>query len=140
MDWLRFLPILRPMPHLTLEYSANAVAKVDVQAVLKTLHQGLMELEAFTLADLKSRVHCCDTYRVGDGAELNAFVHLGVALLGGRDISVRQRITEHCLTILSEAFVPASPGPQDPFINVSVEVREMERATYGKVRATGMPE
>lgn len=128
------------MPHLTLEYSANAVGDIDVQAVLKQLHEAFLQLETFALSDLKSRVHPCDIYRIGDGAPLYAFVHLGVALLGGRDISVRQRITEHCLKILQDAFVPVSPGSQDPFVNVSVEVREIERATYGKIRATGMPE
>jgi 5-carboxymethyl-2-hydroxymuconate isomerase len=134
----RFLPILRAMPHITLEYSANAVGQVDVQAVLQALHTALLEFEGFALEDLKSRVHCYETYRVGDAAPLNAFVHLSMALLQGRDISVRQRITERCLQILQDAFVPASPGPQDPFVNVSVELREMERATYGKVRASGM--
>jgi 5-carboxymethyl-2-hydroxymuconate isomerase len=133
------LGLLRPytasMPHLILEYSANLSPHLNCAQLLAELHAALMELEAIALADIKSRVLCHTTYRIGDGDPRHAFVHLNLALLGGRDVSVRQHITDACLKVLHAAVVGVPAAGAVPRIDVSVEVREMERATYAKLRA-----
>ncbi len=57
------------------------------------------------------------------------FVHLTVAILSGRDPSTRQRISEACLT---ELLVQVDAIHQHFPCEVTVEVREMERESYGK--------
>jgi 5-carboxymethyl-2-hydroxymuconate isomerase len=120
------------MPHLTLEFSENVAPRVDCAAAFASLHTALMEFETFPLADIKSRAVCHRIYCVGNGAEANGFVHLTLALLSGRDISVRQRMTEACLKILTQVVAVDDGDPDALRINVSVELREMDRATYGK--------
>ena len=52
-------------------------------------------------------------------------------MLTGRDISVHQRLVEVCLRLLADHV-----GSQVPpgSCQLSVEVREMDRSTYGKSR------
>ena len=68
------------MPHLTLEYSDNLPAPVDFGALFASLHEALVEIGSFRLADLKSRAvpHSC--FRVGAGSPESVFVHLTVAI------------------------------------------------------------
>jgi 5-carboxymethyl-2-hydroxymuconate isomerase len=121
------------MPHLVLEYSANVLDTVDTRALFSELHTALLEFEAFPLADMKSRVAKYNEYFLGDGDARNAFVHLHVNLLSGRDISVRQRITQACIKILTQRF---ARSVEHLHCQVSVELREMERSTYAKYKPT----
>lgn len=123
------------MPHLLLEHSANIAHAPSTTALFQRLHQVLIELAGSAPTDLKSRRIAYEDYLVGEGTHQDAFVHLCVSLLSGRDISVRQRIKETCLALLIEAFVPKDNEPTHLQPRISVEVREMERATYGKYPA-----
>ena len=119
------------MPHLSLIYSSNVDEKVEARVLFGELHQALMELEAFELLDFKSRTMMQSNYHIGDGAENRAFVHLDVAVMAGRDVSVRQRVVQVCLRVLN-AYFAGSAGKVD--LQLSVELREMDRATYAKQR------
>ena len=117
------------MPHLTLEYSDNLPAPVDVAALFARLHAALAEAGPFALAQIKSRALPHATFRVGAGAPESVFVHLTVAILTGRSVEDRRRIGERMLGLLREAFARAwDERPCD----VTVEVREMQRETYVK--------
>jgi 5-carboxymethyl-2-hydroxymuconate isomerase len=117
------------MPHLTLEYSDNLPAPVDFGALFARLHQALVEAGSFRLADLKSRAVPHPCFRVGAGSPESVFVHLTVAIFAGREPAERRRIGELLLGILREAFARAwDERPCD----LTVDVREMERATYCK--------
>jgi 5-carboxymethyl-2-hydroxymuconate isomerase len=117
------------MPHLTLEYSDNLPAPVDLAALFARLHAALAEAGPFALAQIKSRAVPCATFRVGAGAPESVFVHLTVAILTGRSAEDRRRIGERMLGLVREAFARAwDERPCD----VTVEVREMERGTYAK--------
>ncbi len=129
------------MPHLTLEYSNNLPAPVDFGALFARLHATLAETGPFPLAQIKSRAVPLDVFRVGAGAPESVFVHLTVAILTGRDDEQRRRIGERLVQILREAFARAwDERPCD----ITVDVREMPRATYAKAmndraRATSPP-
>ena len=129
------------MPHLTLEYSDNLPAPVDLAALFARLHGSLAEVGPFPLAQIKSRALPHEIVRVGAGAPESVFVHLTVAILTGRDAADRRRIGESLLGILREAFARAwAERPCD----LTVDVREMERETYCKAmndraRAAGGP-
>lgn len=117
------------MPHLTLEYSNNLPAPVDFGALFARLHGTLAETGPFALGQIKSRAVPHDVFRIGAGAPENVFVHLTVAILTGRDAEQRHRIGERLLGILREAFARAwDERPCD----ITVDVREMPRATYVK--------
>ncbi len=124
------------MPHLTLEYSDDLPAPVDFGALFARLHRALAD-EGFPPERLKSRALPCPVFRVGAGAPDAVFAHLTVAILGGRDVETRRRIGERLLALLREAFAAAW---DERACDLTVEVREMERATYAKAmnaRAAG---
>lgn len=117
------------MPHLTLEHTAPLPAPVDVRAVLAALHGALAALGIFRLEEIKSRAVEQRLTCVGAGAPTAVFVHLTVAILSGREADVRKRISDTCLAALRQHFAPVYDHyPCD----LTVEVREMERGSYGK--------
>ena len=117
------------MPHLTLEYSDNLPAPVDFDALFARLHEALVEIGSFRLADLKSRAVPRPCFRVGAGSPESVFVHLTVAIFAGRPPAQQQEIGERLLTLLQAAFEPAWSGRPCDF---TVELREMRREGYFK--------
>ena len=85
--------------------------------------------ETIAQADLKSRAVSYDTFFIADGSPGQAFVHMDFRLLSGRDISIRQRLTQACVDLLQNHLTKLQiPWP----CHVSAEVVEIERSTYGK--------
>ena len=121
------------MPHLVLEYSDNVVDTVDHVALFAELHTALLDFESFPLADIKSRITRCQQYCIGDNNAVNAFVHLNLALLSGRDISVRQRIVQACQKVLVKHFAQSLTQLQ---CQISTEVRDIDRSTYAKHKSS----
>ena len=117
------------MPHLTLEYSDNLPAPVDFDALFARLHESLVEIGSFRLADLKSRAVPHARFRVGAGSPESIFVHLTVAIFAGRPAAQQQEIGERLLAILKAAFEQAWRERPCDF---TVEIREMRREGYFK--------
>lgn len=117
------------MPHLVLEYSGNVIDSVDPRSLFGEVHTALLEFESFPLSDIKSRVVRYDDYCIADNDPSHAFVHLNFSLLAGRDISVRQRIVQACLRVLTKHFAKSLAQLK---CQISAEVREIDRSTYTK--------
>ena len=66
------------MPHLTLEYSDNI--EFEAQPLLKNLHEQMVATGAVNMKGLKSRAIRRSDYRIADGYEGYAFVHLNILL------------------------------------------------------------
>jgi 5-carboxymethyl-2-hydroxymuconate isomerase len=115
------------MPHLILEYSANLAAPADLQGIFGSLHAALSSL-GIALDDCKSRAYRCESYRVGTGAPVRAFVHLTLALLESRAPEAQRAAGERALHILNEAFATEYD------CDVTVEVRPMRTDGYFKAR------
>jgi 5-carboxymethyl-2-hydroxymuconate isomerase len=117
------------MPHLTLEYSDNLPAGLDLRSILGRLHRVVASEPVFALPEVKSRAVPHGVFLVGGGAPEAIFVHLTVAILDGRDLELRQRLSRQLLGALREEFSMAyAERPCD----LTVEIREMERASYAK--------
>jgi 5-carboxymethyl-2-hydroxymuconate isomerase len=124
------------MPHLVLEYSANVVDAPDFKVLFRELHEALLEFESFGLLDIKSRAVRHTDYCLGDGDPRHAFVHLNFQLLSGRDVSVRQRMMQACVKVLSKHFARSLEHLE---CQLSVEMREMDRSTYIKHKPASAP-
>ena len=117
------------MPHLILEYSNNLAEPVNHQTLFAELHATLQRFNTFQDVDIQSRAIAYEHYCVGSGVADSVFVHLTVAILSGRDLALRQQIGTELVAILRRAFTQTwRERPCD----VTVEVREMQRETYGK--------
>jgi 5-carboxymethyl-2-hydroxymuconate isomerase len=117
------------MPHLVLEHSTNIAHTPDFQLLFSRMHWVLTELGAFKLADLKSRVHPCDTYYIADGDANNAFVHLRFEILEGRTADIKHQAGDRLMALLKEAFAATAKERNCLF---SIEIRDMAREGYFK--------
>ena len=120
------------MPHCTLEYSANIPIKFDANAFFSSLHEELSSLGSIQIEKIKSRAVRHEDYYMGNGDPKNAFVYLHVALFEGRSEVARRDISNRAYEVLQRYFSPAVTGLH---CSITVEVREIERATFSKLSA-----
>ena len=90
------------MPHLTLEYSDNI--EVEVQPLLKRLHEEVVATGAINMKGIKSRAIKHTQYRVADGDPDYGFVHVGLLIREGRPIEVQKDATRRVMNVLKETF------------------------------------
>ncbi|MCB1775089.1 MAG: 5-carboxymethyl-2-hydroxymuconate Delta-isomerase [Gammaproteobacteria bacterium] len=117
------------MPHLTLEFSSNVRSDGDLTALFAGLHDVLEHTGGVRRANCKSRARVANEFLVGSGSSRDAFVHLDIRLLDGRTLDVRQRISQQARDLLTAWF---EPSMQSLDLQVTVEVREIDRRFYSK--------
>jgi 5-carboxymethyl-2-hydroxymuconate isomerase len=117
------------VPHLVLEISANVPDDPDLDRVLEGLHGAMGQAGGFDVANVKSRVVRRERFRVADGAPDRAFVHLSVAVLGGREPGVLQGAARALLAVLEDSFPRARAERR---CEITLELREMRRDLYFK--------
>lgn len=115
------------MPHLTIEYTNN-LPQFDGHAVLRILNKVLVESALFGEHDIKSRAVRLDTFLVGTEPKRDAFVHVRLALLSGRDEHIRQGLAEKLLLALQRA----GTWPAETPVQLCVEIQEITREIYAK--------
>ena len=116
------------VPHLVLEISNN-VQQRPSRDFYQKLHSLAVEYAPFELCDLKSRLIVHDSYFVGNGDDSNAFIHLGISMLAGRDQSIRKRLSSALLDFLKTEFTSSISSLN---CRVTVEIREIDRETHSK--------
>ncbi len=118
------------MPHAILEYSANILDDADFPHMFARLHQLLAETGKCRLDDIKSRAIGCEHFRVGDGDPRNAFAHLTILVLEGRDPEALQALGEACLELMQEFYALSLEAQR---CDLTVEIRPMRRDGYFKL-------
>jgi 5-carboxymethyl-2-hydroxymuconate isomerase len=116
------------MPQLTLEYSSNIIEKTNLVSLLKSCHELIASELPANIASCKSRAMERDVYCVGDGNLQNAFVHLTLNVLPGRDEAARTRVGEKLLALLKDYFSRSLASLQ---LQITVELDELPK-TYFK--------
>ena len=94
------------MPHLTIEYSANLAAAVDIQALVDRLHAAAIETGVFPLGGIRTRAEARQHYRIADGDPAHAFVHVVLRIAAGRDAATRERAGQHVFDALTAMLAP----------------------------------
>src|SRR5262245_12226204 len=92
------------MPHAILEYSQNIIESVDHHELFRKLHEMMVSCGTISLGDIKSRIYRADYFYVSDGNPQNAFVHLRIDVLEGRELAVRKCVGEGALALLRETY------------------------------------
>jgi 5-carboxymethyl-2-hydroxymuconate isomerase len=119
----------RTMPQLVIELTENTRLSCSQEELLDEANAALLATGQFQEQDIKSRCVTLTTYRQGVEPLDRAFVHGRLSILDGRDVATRKMLGETVCEAIAEAVRPtASGGP----VQVTVEVLEMERATYAK--------
>lgn len=118
------------MPHFVLEYSDNIMEEVDFRVLFRRLHDSLVRTGPFELSAIKSRAISYPNYLVADGDDANAFVHLTLSILSGRDRETKQAVGNRLIAFLKQEFARSFEALN---CSLTVEIKEMEREEYFKV-------
>ena len=111
------------MPHVVCEYSANLDKKIQIDALLETLHSAMMRTGAAELGGLRTRADRRDHYRIADNDPANGFVNVTIRVAKGRPPETRRRIAE---TVFADAAKQLEGVfATSPFV-LSVEVQEID--------------
>jgi 5-carboxymethyl-2-hydroxymuconate isomerase len=113
------------MPHLTLEYSANLEADVDMPAFCKAMRDAMVETGIFPLGGIRVRAFPCQTYVIADGDPRLAYLHMICRVGHGRADDIRQHAADHIYTA-AESFL--KPHLQRPFA-LSLDFDELSPVT-----------
>jgi len=111
------------MPHLTVEYSRNLEAKLDIDALVQALHEVASNIEALPVAGIRTRAVARDYYRIADCDADNLFVHLVLRIAPGRPFELRKEIGDTIFAALCKHLEPVySAAP----LAISFEVQELD--------------
>lgn len=121
------------MPQLTLEFSKNIFEKNGMVSLLTQCHQFIAETLPTDIMGCKSRAieHTC--YCVGDGEANNAFVHVTLKVLPGRNSETLALLGNGIMEILADYFAESAKTHQ---LQITLEIDELPQ-TYFKM-AFGM--
>ncbi|WP_394778276.1 5-carboxymethyl-2-hydroxymuconate Delta-isomerase [Undibacterium sp.] len=120
------------MPQLYLEYTAN-LSDFDAGAALGQLNNALAATGEFEEADIKSRAQKLEHFAIGTAPAGRAFVHVRLAMLSGRSAETKRLMSD---TIV-QALHKTGPWPAGMEVQLTAEILDMERASYGKARVQG---
>ena len=121
------------MPHIIVEYTPNLV-DLPFDAMLASVTRRLADSpEVQDEADLKARVVCADWFRVGLANSQRGFVHVTVRIMAGRSEEAKKDFSQRVADGMLE-HMPTLPNGMTA--HLSVEVVDIERASYRKVRLT----
>jgi len=118
------------MPHLTVEYSGNLPHFPEAETLTELNAALCAHPDVQDEADLKTRFVVADSFEIGTAPAHRAFVHAQLRLLSGRTPEVKKQLSDRIAAVLRGL----TPRPQGVMVQLSVEVVDMDRASYAKER------
>lgn len=110
------------MPHLIVEYSEQQARPEQLEAMLDALHSAAAASGLFDESHIRVRAIPISHFRNGGGR--GHFIHAQCRIHSGRDEEQKGK--------LSAAVLEALKAQQWPAGSITVEVVEMDRASYAK--------
>ncbi len=109
------------MPHCVIEHSEN----IDSDILITAVYQGALSSKLFEAqgSDIKVRAIPFKNYQTGN-VDLS-FIHVCLKILSGRDIEQKSQLSNLVLNELQRLTLTAC--------SISVEVIDIERASYAKI-------
>jgi len=119
------------MPHIILEYSSNLPYRTGLEKYFSRIHQVLESVGGIKQENCKSRARVAEDFYVGNGDAANAFVHVNVSFVQGRDHEVKQEIGKQVLSILKELFHDVLSND----LQITVQIEDILMDYYSKYPA-----
>ena len=111
------------MPHQTIEYSANLEPQLDIDALVRALHETAAGIDALPIGGLRTRAVARQHYRIADGHPDNAFINVFLRIAPGRPFDVRKAAGEKLFQALCDYLEPIfSSSP----LAISYEIQELD--------------
>jgi 5-carboxymethyl-2-hydroxymuconate isomerase len=111
------------MPHLTVEYSANLETDIDIESLLRVLHETACNIEAFPMPGIRTRAVARKHYEIADGHPDNGFVSLMLRIAPGRPFDVRKAAGETVFAALCNYLEPIYSSKP---LAISFEMQELD--------------
>ena len=118
------------MPQVTVEYTDNIKAAADIPLLLKKINDTIIGQEGgiFPAGGTRSRAIELKDYRMADGAEDYAFVHVTFKIGAGRTEAQKSRVCDDLFGVIRAHFAALFATR---YLALSMELYEYdERGTY----------
>ena len=116
------------MPLISLEITPDLIENDEIPEILSRLVDTVSQQESVDSKAVRAGHSMVRLWAMGSGAP-RGFAHCQVAILAGRPIELQQRIANAVMETMKECF---HRSLQASAVNVSLELREMQPATYLK--------
>lgn len=121
------------MPHLILEYSGNLQPFPEAQTLTEINAALCAHAEVPDELDMKTRFVLADSFEIGTAPNKRGFVHAQLRLLSGRSPESKQALS----TLIAQVLRERTPKPPGVLVQLSVEIVDMDRASYTKEQWLG---
>jgi 5-carboxymethyl-2-hydroxymuconate isomerase len=111
------------MPHQIIEYSENLESQVDIDELVRFLHETAAGIDALPLGGLRTRAVARQHYRIADGHPDNLFVNIVLRIAPGRAPEVKRDAGETLFNAASEFLAPVSSSSP---LAISFEIQELD--------------
>ena len=118
------------MPHVSIEYSRNLEAAVDMGGLCEALRDEGSQIEAFPMPGLRVRAIAVDHYAIADGDPKHGFIDISIRLRAGRPDEVKADATQR---MFDRARRFLQPVMTQRSVALSLEMRDIDPALSPKV-------
>ena len=120
------------MPHVTMEYSANLDAKLDMAALCAAVADAALATGIFEIGAVRVRAVRCDAYAIADRLPENAFLDAVLKMGQGRSAEDRKRLGEALFETLQARTAHLLA---EPHFALTLQLREIDDAFSWKRNA-----
>ncbi|MGL4859472.1 MAG: 5-carboxymethyl-2-hydroxymuconate Delta-isomerase [Enterobacteriaceae bacterium] len=113
------------MPHFYAECTDNIREEAQLEQLFAQVHHYLAGTGIFPIGGIRSRALWLDTWRMADGADDYAFVHMTLKMGHGRSQESRQQVGEALFALIKAHFAPLMA---QRYLALSFEIRELDPA------------
>jgi 5-carboxymethyl-2-hydroxymuconate isomerase len=120
-----------PMPHFTIEYSANLDAVIDIADLCEVVRRTAVSTGIFPLGGIRVRAIRCAHFAIADGRAGPGFIAVLLRIGDGRSLAARQAAGEQIFAALCDALGPVLDTP----IALSFDMQVTDKDTSWKRNA-----
>lgn len=111
------------MPHLTLDYSPNLEAEIDVAALCEVLRVAMIETGVFPLAGVRVRAFAATHVAIADGNPAHGYIDMSIRLRAGRAPEAKTAATAHVFEAAKTFLAPIMARRP---LALSLEMRDID--------------
>jgi 5-carboxymethyl-2-hydroxymuconate isomerase len=117
------------MPHQIIEYSANLDDSLDIDGLVRALHETAVSIDALPTGGIRTRAARREVFRIADGHPDNTFINVTLRIAEGRPLDVQkatgQKLFDELNRYVAEIY-------QNRPIALSFEIQEINPDTRWK--------
>ncbi|MDY6922346.1 MAG: 5-carboxymethyl-2-hydroxymuconate isomerase [Pseudomonadota bacterium] len=122
------------MPQIRVEFSQGSISPGAARDLAFALHHALAPVLETDLPSFKTRLVCLEDFAIGGGPSSEGMIHVELGVLAGRSDEVKGRAAGLALATAQACLAREETGSS---LQLTVEVRDMDRSSYRKFVRTG---